>query len=48
MLSVKISLEMLMKTSVESNVSEAQTFLVKKLLVDFRERNSKYFQYWLK
>lgn len=39
MLYIKISLEILMKINVESNVSEAEIFLVKKLLADFREGN---------
>lgn len=39
MLYIKISLEILMKINVESNVSEAEIFLVKKLLADFRGGN---------
>jgi len=39
MLYIQIIVEILMKISVESDVLEAQICLVKKLLVDFRERN---------
>lgn len=48
MLHVKISLEILMKISAESDVSKAQVFLVKAFWLISEKETDQYFQYWLK